>query len=220
MVADAANHNGWKAPVLLGLRENNIIKMIERVDDFLYVDHSYFMRGWNRENFRITRGWCHMTKVVKRPDDRMKKFDVQIEPWRKTGSKVVVIPPTEWQWPLGCYHWTENTASMLKQITDRPIVVKNDKGNLRDFLNDAWAVVTWASVAGVEAALMGIPVFASDRCPSFPVSAGPLENIETPHYAENRHEWACSLAYASWNSSELGKIQYKDYDYQVRDNVS
>jgi len=150
----------------------------------------------------------------------MKMFGVKIEPWRKTGSKIVVIPPTEFQKQLGCYHWTEETENRLREITDRPVVVKHEKGNFAEFISDAWAVVTWASVAGIEAAFLGVPVFSTDKCPSYPVNAGPLEKIETPQYPENRHELACSLAYASWNLSEIKKIAYKDYDYSLRNDLS
>lgn len=218
-VEKVACNNGWKGPVLLGLIDNKIEKLVDNKEDFLYVDHSYFMRGWDRENFRLTRGWIHQTSIHPRPDDRMKKFGVKIEPWRKTGEKIVIIPPTEFQKKLGCYHWTENTEKRLKEITDRPVVVKYEKGGFAEFVKDAWAVVTWTSVAGIEAAFLGIPVFSTDRCPSYPVNSGPLEKIETPEYPDGRYELACSLAYASWNLSEIKNIAYRDYDYSLRNDL-
>lgn len=219
-VARCASENGWSGPVVFGLDNSEISRFVRDGSDFLYWDHSYFRRGWDKENFRLTRRWVHLTEIKPRPDDRMKKFGVTIEPWRRRGEKVVVIPPTDFQRRLGCYHWTDKTVERLASITDRPVVVKKEKGRLMEFLEDAWAVVTWGSVAGVEAALMGVPVFAEPTCPAYPVSAGPLEQIETPEYSERRHEWACSLAYASWNINELGKMRFKDYDYSLRDNLS
>ncbi len=207
--------------VILGLADCRVRGALQAKKDFLYFDHSYFDRGWDKKHFRITRGWIHLTSIKKRPDDRMKKFGVVIEPWRKTGSRVVVIPPTEpYQTRIGGDGWTDKTVAALTTITDRPIVVKAEKGNLREFLADAWAVVTWGSVAGVEAALMGVPVFAEPTCPAYPVSAGTIEQIEAPTYAENRHEWACSLAYASWHTDEIGNIEFNDYDYSLRHDLS
>lgn len=215
-----AKRRGWRLPVILGLMGGKYGKPLEH-DDYLYVDHAYFKRGWEHGHFRLTRGWVHQTEIVSRPDDRMRKFGVKIEPWRKSGEQVVIIPPTVHQRAtLGCDGWAERTEKRLREITDRPIAIKWEKGGLREFLAGAWAVVTWGSVAGVEAALMGVPVFAESTCPAYPVSAGPLERIETPQYAENRHEWACSLAYASWHTSEFGLIEYRDYDYQVRHDLS
>jgi hypothetical protein len=217
-----AKQRGWKAPVVLGLMGGKGGRPSQyRGSDYLYVDHSYFKRGWEHGHFRLTRGWVHQTAIRQRPDDRMKKFGVKVEPWRKTGHRIVVIPPTPHQAAeLKCDNWTTRTEKRLKEVTERPVVVKWEKGGLREFLADAWAVVTWGSVAGVEAALMGVPVFADQTCPAFPVSAGTLEQIETPTYAENRHEWACSLAYASWHTSEFKQIEFNDYDYSIRNDLS
>ncbi len=211
----AARGQGYQGPVILGLTGGEAKK--HRGSDFLYIDHSYFRRGWEWGMFRLTRGWCHLTTVKKRPDDRLKLLKVQIEPWRKTGRRIVVIPPSVFQAQF-VTHWTQETLARLAALTDRPVFVKEQKGGLRECLSDAWAVVSWASVAGVEAALMGVPVFPTELCPSYPVRSGPLERIETPEHPE-RHEWACSLAYASWHVSEIKQINLGDYDYSRRDDL-
>jgi hypothetical protein len=77
---------------------------------------------------------------------------------------------------------------------------------------ERFVVVTFASVAGLEAAMAGYPVFASERCCAYPVSAGPLERIETPEYLD-RMPWLHSLAYAQWDLRELPKIDLEEYDY-------
>ena len=213
-----AHGRGWKEPVVLGLTGNDIQNLVANGRDFLYIDHSYLNRGWHNGMFRLTRGWTHLTRILPRPDDRFRKFNVKVEPWRKTGEKVVVIPPTPFQCAIGEHGWTDRTVARLRQITDRPVVVKHSKGGLPEFLTDAWCVVTWASVAGMEAMLMGIPVFAASTCCCAPVSSGPLENVERPEYPD-REPWLHSLAYASWHRSELDIIRYQDYDYSYRDDV-
>jgi hypothetical protein len=60
--------------------------------------------------------------------------------------------------------------------------------------------------------MAGYPVFASERCCAYPVSAGPLERIETPEYLD-RMPWLHSLAYAQWDLRELPKIDLEEYDY-------
>lgn len=215
-----AKQRGWTDPVVLGLT-NGKIQAAMKHGNFLYVDHSYFKRGWEHGHFRLIRNACHLNTVRKRPDDRLKKFDVQIEPWRTNrGSKIVVIPTYAVHEEVTgeLRGWEARTIEKLKSVTDRPIVVKREKGNLRQFLDDAWALVCCGSVAGVEAALMGVPVFSGEWCCSWPISAGALGNIEKPEL-KDRHDWACTLAYASWHTSEFGRIEYKDYDYQVRDDV-
>lgn len=178
------------------------------------------MRGWDKKHFRAVRNNLHLTEIFDRPDDRMKKFKVEIEPWRKTGREIVIIPPSEAQ--INAYDdhgigkpWLMKTESLLSQITDRPVTCKRSKEiSLRSFLVDAWAVVTYASVAGIEAAFMGVPVFSTEKCPSWPINAGRLEDIEKPVYVDFREKLAASLAYASWHTDEIEKIKWNDYRYE------
>lgn len=215
-----ARRQGFSGEVFCGLRGNDLKRHVEEGLDFIYLDHSYFKRGWSQQHFRACRRWIHQTGVVKRPDDRLKKFDVKIQPWRKTGNKVCVIPNTEWQQRIfGAEDWVKKTVMRLKEVTGRPVEVrwKDHPAPFVEYLQDVWAVVTWGSVAGVEAALHGIHVFAEPTCPAHPVSSGPLEKIDTPEYAENRHEWACSLAYSSWHWDEVGRVDWKDYHYSMKE---
>lgn len=214
----AARKQGGSMPQgIFGIKDGKAKEALDNGHQFVYFDHSYFQRGWHRHHFRAVRNGLHLTEMLDRPDDRMKRFGVTVEPWRKTGREVVIIPPSVAQMQVyGNHDWLMQTESRLSQITDRPVTCKTSKEtSLREFLSDAWAVVTYASVAGVEAALMGVPVFSTDRCPSWPVCAGPLENIETPAYADFREKWAASLAYASWHSDEIERVKWGDYHYEM-----
>jgi hypothetical protein len=187
---------------------------------FLYMDNAYFRREPRGRTFRLVHSGVHLTRVLDRPADRFERVNkanpVQVQAWRKTGRSVVVIPPsTAQKLALGFQNWEAETVARLRTITDRPVVVKATKSTaLLDYLrqHDAWAVVTFASVAGMEAAMAGYPVFASERCCAYPVSAGPLERIETPEYPD-RMPWLHSLAYAQWELLELPKIDLEEYDY-------
>jgi hypothetical protein len=194
-------------PVVTGLTDSRNVPFVRDGTDFLYVDHGYFCkdRAWDR--IRIVRGAHHLNRVLPRPDDRLKKWDVQIDPWRRSGNSVVVIPPSPYYEPL----------KRLALVTDRKVLVKSNKGRFQQYLveNDAYAVVCSLSVAGVEAALLGYPVFSSPLCASYPISAGTLDDIDRPQYPE-RHSWACSLAYAMWGMDELDAIDWRDYNYQYK----
>jgi hypothetical protein len=215
---ELANKQGARVPYpVYGILDGKAKARIGADEQWIYFDHSYFQRGWHRGHLRCVRNGLHLTKLLKRPDDRMKKFGVEIEPWRKTGTEIVIIPPSKAQIDvLGCGDWLVNVESRLSEITDRPVICKYSKEpSLRDYLNDCWAVVTFASVAGIEAAFMGIPVFSTDQCPSWPMNAGTLEDIERPVYVDNRAEVAASLAYASWHWDEMPKIKWDDYNYEL-----
>lgn len=211
----AKKTGGCNLDIIVGIQDDRARDAIRSGKDFISIDHAYFDRGWDRGNFRAIRNDVHLTRIIPRPTDRLKRYSVTIEPWRKTGREIVIIPPSERQIALyGIPDWLIKTESKLCEITDRPVTVKNQKTTkMRDFCRDTWAVVTFASVAGVEAALMGIPVFATDRCPAWPVNAGSLDQIETPMYSDARLEWAASLSYATWSTRDLLQVRWKDYDY-------
>jgi hypothetical protein len=212
---------GGKLPVVVGLVDECNRALVHSGRDFLYGDHSYFQRGWAKNNFRLIRNGHHQTQVFKRPDDRLKRWDVQIEPWRTGGRSIVVIPPSAYYFPIydTTRTWLHTTLETLRRHTERPIHIKESKGRLRECLldeKDAFAVVCCMSAAGMEAALMGVPVFSTENCCSWGVNAGPLERIESPE-RHDRHAWACSLAFASWHASELGSIDFRSYEYSLKE---
>ena len=182
--------------------------------DYIYVDHAYFQRGGEFRNVRITRGWVHQVDVIDWHDDRLSTFGVKIEPWRNTGSYVLVIPPSGHQCTtFGVHDWLDETVSRIYGSTNRSVVVKEDKKSaFRPMLMNAWAVVTWSSVAGVEAALAGVPVFPTDLCPSWAVRSGSIEDIDNPIYPE-RYKWANGLAHSTWKQSELESLDLENYHH-------
>lgn len=202
--------------LFVGLEDPELKGYLEDGRDFLYVDNAYFHRGARSTKFRLIRKHVHLTNVLDRPADRV---TVTPRPW-KTGRNVVVIPPSPWYVKIfGCGSWLDETVSRLKASTDRPIQVKYLKSEpLADYLADAWAVVTYGSVAGVEAALHGVPVFSGPICPSLPISSGAVENIETPKYPD-RGPWIRSLSYATWDQREIDSINFEDYDYSRRHHL-
>lgn len=177
--------------------------------EFLYMDHSYFDRGWEKGNFRLIRRGVHLTEVLKRPDDRLRKLGVCMKDWRRNGNHVVMIVPSE----LLAEHykkphlWKEMLAEVQK-YTDRPVeIVRKRDHNLKEKLAGAWAVVCPFSTAGVEAALSGIPVFSTPECPSWPVNAGELSQIENPEL-KDRYDWLCSLSYACWSLGDMPQLEH------------
>lgn len=99
------------------------------------------------------------------PEDRWSPLKVSLRQWRKDGREIIVLPqrgigPKGVAMPAG---WTEDVVTRLKQVTARPIRVRNHPGASRtdpwDDLQDAWAAVTWASGAGIKAICHGVPVF-------------------------------------------------------------
>jgi len=209
--------------VITGLVDLRLKRWVADGTDFYNIDHSYFNRGWHNKNFRVIRRHNHLTTIKKRPDDRLKMWGAKIEPWRKErGSEIFIIPTYQGHhnmWP-GHERWMSETIAKIKTVTDRRITVKKKgAGPLKNYFHLMWCLVCNGSVAGLEAGMAGIPVFAGDKCCAHPISAGPIENIEKPELVDFRHEWASSLAYACWNTSELEKVKWLDYDYELRNDL-
>jgi hypothetical protein len=182
------------------------------IDDFFYVDHGYFKREWTTGFFRLIRNNLHLTRVIGNHENRLEKFGVEIQPYRKTGRSILVVSPGEIMAQfLGIEGIGEAMAEECRKYTDRPVYVKPKDGTpLMHALRDVWAVVCPVSVGGVDAAMAGIPVFSTPMCPSWPINSGDLKDLDNPTYPE-RYEWANSLAWSTWHFDEIPFIPYKTY---------
>ena len=204
--------------VFWGLTDPELPKYIKEGLDFVYVDNPYFNRSSQRNTFRLIRKNVHLTTLLERPDDRARKFGLKLLPWRKGGlwKDIVVIPPSPYYEKIyGAENWLKQTVNQLMRVTSREIRVKYNKSiPLEGYLKRTHAVVTFGSTAGVEAAMLGVPVFSGPICPSLPVTAGNINHIDNPHYPENRQAWLNGLAYATWTFDEFQGINKTDYWYE------
>jgi len=143
------------------------------------------------------------------PEDRWSRLGVELRPWRRSGTEIVVMPqrgigPTGVRMPTG---WTEDVARRLRKITDRPVRIRPHPGKERPDpradLSRAHAVVIWASGAGIKSLVYGVPVFHE-----FPLWIGAaasranIGSIETPLYGD-RLPMLRRLAWAQWSLDEI-----------------
>lgn len=222
------NYNNSNDPIVLrGILKHKIMKRCWKDGrTFFYVDTGYF---GNERTSSNPNGWKYWHRVVKnnlqhsdiidRPDDRFQKFNKKINPWNKSGSKILVAAPDEK--PCKFYgttqeEWIKSTVDQIKKYTDRDIVVRLRAKNrvdrtvnntLQEALNDdVFALVTFNSVAAVESVFHGIPVFTlAPANAASPVGLQDLSQIETPYYPDNDkvYKWACHLAYGQFHTNEL-----------------
>jgi hypothetical protein len=181
--------------------------------DWIYWDRSYFRRvfatwlprGENGGYYRWTIGAFQEQKIRNVPDDRWKSLKTDIAPWRKNGKHIVLAVPSETYSRFhGLVNWTDKTLDALSRVTDRPVIArhKESKRPLQNDLEGAHALVTHGSIAGVEAAILGCPVFVDKSSAAALVGLTDLAQIERPIYPD-RQPWCHSLAYSQWNESEL-----------------
>lgn len=158
-----------------------------------------------------------------------KHFNIKLKPIRKTGNHILICLQRNGGWSmngLNVMNWLSQTITRLKQVTDRPIVVRSHPGDkssksylipskdytisknksiLQDFSN-AWATVTYNSSPGVASAIEGVPTFVLDPQPeisqAFDVANTKLSMIESPKEFD-RLEWIEKISMSHWNFEEL-----------------
>lgn len=188
---------------------------------FFYMDSGYVGNyksnanpyGWKVWH-RIVKNDVQHNEIIDRPDNRWKRLDYPIEK-RKTGRHILLVTPSEK--PCKFYGvdktlWVEQTVSLIKKYTDRPIVIR-DKAprqqritkTIFEDLNDCHALVTYQSIAAVESVLYGVPAFTAAPTAADPVCDKDLSLIETPTKQDEHkiYKWACHLAYGQFHNDEL-----------------
>lgn len=171
------------------------------------------------------------------PGDRwtllQRRLRIDVSPYRQSGRHVLVLGQVPGDASLhgtDILGWMHDTATELRRLTDRPIVLrphpasgKRDleafaaafhgdrqisldhppKGTLATALRDCWAAVAFSSSGTVDALLRGIPAIALDRGNiAWPVTDHDLAAIERPTLYD-RERWLHELAYTQWSLDEI-----------------
>ncbi len=156
------------------------------------------------------------------PTDRWKMLDIPLMPWRtdsvwrrvsKAGDKalreIVILPQRSIGAPSVAMPrgWQKDIAAKLRAVTERPVRIREHPGMARGTpvpdLADAWAVVVWASGAGIKAIVAGIPAF--HLMPGWigaPAAVEGIGQIEKPYRGE-RAQMLNRLAWAQWRVGEI-----------------
>lgn len=195
---------------------------IKRKKDFYFLDHAYIYHKKHsiyqkklahNPYFRIVKNEFVLTSIKNTDDTRLlnmrKQFsngdELDILPWKKNGSYILIIPPSCWlcSWlNIKPEELMNQSIEEIKKNTDREIRIryKKPKGNynpvpLEEDIDKAWAVVSFQSSAAIKAVNRGVPSFLMKPGYSAtqPVSLTDLSKIETPFYPDNRYEWLSSI---------------------------
>lgn len=212
--------------VLRGILKKKIIHHCwEDGRTFYYVDTGYF---GNEKTYANPNGWKYWHRIVKndlqhgeiidRPDDRFRKFNKTIHPWRKDGRKILIAKPDEKPckfYGIDLETWLDHTVKTIRQYTDRPIEIRDRAKQRVERVNstleealadDVFALVTFNSIAATESIFFGVPAFVlAPSNAASPVASRDLSQIENPYYPDKDkvYKWACHLAYGQFHIDEL-----------------
>lgn len=146
--------------------------------------------------------------------ERFKRLGVDFRPWRQDGGHVLVCPSRGIGMQPTPEDWTERTVAALRKFTKREIRVRPHPGNWKRLpehpnvslardLEGAWACVIWASTAGVQALIQGVPViYTAPNWICAGAASNRLADIENPPMPERLPVFE-RLASAQWTLPEI-----------------
>lgn len=176
--------------------------------NWYYGDKAYFGRG---QYYRITKNAYQSDCATIGSMDRLKKLGIAIRP-RQYGRKILICRQSAAFYALHNINrddWVRNTIQTIRQYTDRPIEIRDKVvGNMTEMLfaralQDVHAVVVYTSVAGLQAAINGVPCIATEQCASSSFGESRLSEIENLKLPDNREELSASLANSQWTINEI-----------------
>ena len=118
-----------------------------------------------------------------------------------------------------CYNidleqWLEETMTNLRLFTDREIIVRDKQSrSVRQSTDtmemalerDVHCLVTFSSIAAVEAILHGKPAIVLGPSAAAPVCSTTVNDVEKPYIPtlDEVEEWAANLAYCQFSELEM-----------------
>lgn len=143
--------------------------------------------------------------------ERWKRLRLELKPWRERGEHILVCPNRHFgmkglAMPID---WVQTAMKRLRTVTKRPIRLRpHPNGSppaipLLSDLENCWAMLIWASSAGVHSLLAGVPVIALSPWWIAKGAAGErVESIESPAMPDRLPVFE-RLAWAQWTVDEI-----------------
>ena len=210
------NFNTVEEDCLLRNTVGNEQLLVSKIDNhfpFWFIDSGYtnFIEP-NKKWHRLTRNHLHFNQSFVAPADRLLNFTSFPQPWRKDGSKILIVEPGEFA--AGIFHveaksWGQQVAEELKKYTDRPIEFrsktnKKTRTSLYQQLldGDYYCTISINSNSAVESIWAGVPAITLDKHVSNAVTRNSLSQINDLYYG-SLGDWLAWLSYCQFTFDEL-----------------
>ena len=236
------NYVRTRPVVFRGMTQRNVVTACAKQNrDYYYIDTGYIgnlgkHKRWHRV---VKNGMQHSCPRYDLPSDRFEEMvermpynNVKFNRWKTGGSAILVVTPSEK--PCKFYgvsrdKWVTDTIATLKQHTDRKIIIRDKAERRSDRVKDGsiytqfieddiYAVVTYNSIAAIEAIGYGIPAFALAPTIADSMCYNDLSKIESPMYADPEQvaQWQNWIGYCQYTVPEMvdGTVvrMIKEYD--------
>ena len=183
---------------------------------FWFVDSGYtnFLEP-NKRWHRLVQDHIHATPGPGYyPADRLNLLPVLPKPWRKEGSKIIVVCSSSYHYALNHTTqdaWQATVKQQLRRFTDRAIEFRLKDVNMKkrtslyeDLATDdeVYCVISDSSAAAVEAIWLGIPVITLQQHITAPVARTTFYDINNL-YRGALGDWLCALTYSQFTKKEM-----------------
>lgn len=140
--------------------------------------------------------------------ERWRSFGYELQPYRTTGSDVVVLPQRGIGWPGVAMpsNWCDGLGIPWRyRVRSHPGHANAYGPSLEDDLANARAVVTWGSGAAIKALAMGIPaVYDMPKWIGAPAATHLTEVVDWSNIPQKpREQMFERLAWAMWRMAEI-----------------
>lgn len=211
--------NSMTPVVLRGITKRKQMDACRRAGrDFYYIDTGYFGNGKKKTYHRITKNNVQfLGPIIDRPADRVSKCKIRLHQFEKTGSKILLAPPS--QKLLNLYNinldtWMTSVKQEIKKWSDREVITRLKQGrSVRQstdtiqmaLSNDIWCLVTYSSIAAGEALMFGKPAITLGPSAAGPLCSHSLSEIENPRFPtmDEMEAWARHIAYCQFTEPEM-----------------
>lgn len=200
------------------LRGNDIA--IKNSKNFIYIDHGYIDssdRIFGKQTkinklsgyFRVIANDLYFnSKYINNSNARFKSLSISLKDLNQKGSIIVLSEPSIFiQEYFNLTDWVNKTINLIKNYTDRKIIVHNKQSPipLKEILKDAFAFVSYQSSAGYDAIIEGVPAYFLH---------GSLEkhgNIKLIESQNLNYELLYNASNFQWKLSEFSSDLFQNY---------
>jgi len=195
-----------------------IVRCKETGRTFYAVDTGYFGNGKTKWVHRITKNNLqYIGPIVEREHDRLKMFGYKYQ-GRKKGKKILICPPSLKVMDMfgqpSPEVWTQQVSDQLKRITKRPIEIRlkpnrtqrvTSKTIQQALNNDVHCLITYNSIAAIEAMMEGIPAIVLGQNAASAICETDLRNVDTPRFPnkETMDAFMAHLSYCQFSVPEM-----------------
>jgi hypothetical protein len=223
-------HASITGPVLCrGIASGKIVDQVKAAGEDYYFIETGYLGNYRCENnktgrkiyHRIVKNAMQHNTIMDVPSDRWDQLvdfnpDLKYNGWKRTGSKVLVVLSSDKPFQYYGHNreaWLRKVVRTLRKHTDREIVfrekaTRGERTNdtIYDALDqDIYAVVTYNSIAAVEAIQYGIPAFCTAPTAASAVTTADFSQIENPPKPGEDviYKWLSSVAYGQFSLHEI-----------------